>query len=108
MREQIVRRVIYHEEVLRKAIKNQDFKTAYESQLLIQELQTILNQYKEEINLKEIVNEYYYSTKQVAKKLNKSHATIVRSVQNGKLKGVRVGRDYFFLKKYIDEMASKK
>ncbi|UTW70530.1 hypothetical protein KHA80_09220 [Anaerobacillus sp. HL2] len=45
----------------------------------------MVSEYDKEIDVGLIITDYYYSSKQAAKKINKSHATVVRQAQKGKL-----------------------
>ncbi|MDG4657950.1 helix-turn-helix domain-containing protein [Ectobacillus antri] len=89
---------------LQEAINELNFQKAYECQVIIREIENMMEVYEEEIDIEEVINKYYYSSRQVAKKIKKSHATVVRGAQNGKLKGIKIGRDYFFKKNLIDNL----
>ncbi|MGC5325182.1 hypothetical protein [Brevibacillus sp. SYSU BS000544] len=108
MKEIINKRINHYNEVIKQAAKNGNYLQAYEGQLLRTELEKLLEMHEVEFDLERTIDEYYYSSMQVAKKINKSHTTVIRQVQKGKLRGIIVGRDYFFLKKYIDnEIANR-
>lgn len=81
-----------------------NFQKAYESQIIIREIQEILKDYRENIDILEIIRKYHYTSKEAAKKLNKSHATIIRNIQNGKLNGIKIGRDYFLKRIEVDKI----
>ncbi|MGN4256652.1 helix-turn-helix domain-containing protein [Bacillus sp. GM_Baccil_2] len=104
MRNFLVNQIENQSGKLWRAILDLDFQKAYECQTIIDEIEKIIEVYEEEINIEEIIQNYYYSSRQVAKKIKKSHATVVRRAQNGKLQGVKIGRDYFFKKSLIDNL----
>lgn len=93
-----------HKENFRLAIINHKIREAYEYEIIIKSIEELIRDFDNEIDLQQIIKDHFCSSKQAAAMLNKSHATIIRQVQKGKIEAVKLGRDYFIDKKEIDNI----
>lgn len=100
----IILRIIFEKRIetykrkLEEAERDKDYILAYECKILIEEIQSLMGECIANLDLKDIIEENYYTTKQVAKMIQKSQATVVRKAKKSKLKSTMIGRDHFFKK----------
>ena len=109
MKDIILERANFYRNLIKHSVINENYQQAYEAQLILKELEILNNnQITIDFDLESFIEENFYSSKQVAKIIRKSHATVIRQVQKHKLKGFMIGRDYFFVKGYIDNEIVKR